>query len=79
MTMARIWRLLVVVSLGVLLVACGAKAWEQDPMVQAARRACKDVSEVEHYACIEHHAVKDLNPDICHLLGIAVDDLTAPW
>jgi len=72
--MTRIWRLLVVVSLGVLLVACGAKAWEQDPMVLAAKRACKDVGEVDRYACIERHAAEGLSPDVCRLLGIAVDD-----
>jgi Tol biopolymer transport system component len=72
--MAKIWRLLIVVSLAVLLVACAAKAWEQDPVVQAAKRACKGIDEGDRYTCIERHAVESLNPDVCHLLGIAVDD-----
>jgi hypothetical protein len=49
----------------------GARA---DPAVEAARRACAGLPEMERYACIERQAVQALNPEICRLAGIAIDD-----
>jgi len=45
-----------------------------DPAVQAARRACAHLPEAERYACIEQQAVQALEPEICTLVGIAIDD-----
>jgi hypothetical protein len=58
------------------LTACAARPLLQvdDPQVQAARRACQDTRDLERAPCIEQQAVAALNPDICRLLGIAVDD-----
>jgi len=58
-----------------LLAACGPAAWEQDPAVQVARKACKQLDEGHRYACVERHAVESLNPDVCRLAGIWVDDM----
>jgi hypothetical protein len=54
-----------------LLAACTSQSWKRDPEVQAARRACKGLD----YDCIERHAVESLNPDVCHLAGIWIDDM----
>ncbi len=58
------------------LTACAARPLLQvdDPQVQAARQACQDTRDLERAPCIEQQAVAALNPDICRLLGIAVDD-----
>jgi len=61
---------LLILVLALLLVACGPEAWEQDPEVRAARAACG-----KEYDCIERHAVETLNPDVCRLAGIAIDDM----
>jgi hypothetical protein len=61
--------------LGLVLVACGPEAWERDPGVQAAKKACQGLDEGERYACIERHAVETLNPDACRLAGIWIDDM----
>lgn len=45
-----------------------------DPAVQAARRACAHLPQTERYACIEEQAVRALDPEICRLAGIAIDD-----
>ena len=66
---------LLLISLAALLTACGPEAWERDPQVQAAKAACKGLGGWEDYACIERHAVETLNPDICRLAGIAIDDM----
>jgi len=58
-----------------LLAACSDdSAWRNDPVVQAAREACKSPSGVD-YDCIERQAVTTLNPDICRLAGIGIDDM----
>ena len=57
------------------LTACGPETWEQDPTVQAAKAACKSLDEGERYDCVERHAVESLNPDICRLAGIWIDDM----
>ncbi len=57
------------------LAACEPATWKQDPSVQAAKRACKGLDEGERYDCVEHHAVESLNPDICRLAGIWIDDM----
>jgi hypothetical protein len=65
----------VVVLLALLLTACGPRAWEHDPDVQAARAACKGSGKGLNYDCVERHAVETLNPDVCHLAGIWIDDM----
>ena len=67
--------MLVLVSLAALLAACGAEAWERDPQVQAAKRACKQLGKAADYDCVERHAVESLNPDVCRLAGIWIDDM----
>ena len=57
------------------LAACAPQPWKQDPDVQAAKRACTQPAEGERYACIERHAVDSLNPDVCRLAGMWVDDM----
>lgn len=66
---------LILAGLALLLAACGPEAWEQDPDVQATKQACKRLDEGERYACIERHAVESLNPDVCRLAGIWIDDM----
>jgi hypothetical protein len=61
-------------ALVLFLAACGAPSWRQDPAVRAARSACKGVDEPARFACIESHAVGALNPDVCRLAGIYIDD-----
>jgi len=58
-----------------LLVACAQQSWKQDPDVQAARRDCDGLEQEKQYACIERHAVDSLNPDVCRLVGIWIDDM----
>ena len=58
-----------------LLTACGAEPWEQDPDVQAAKAACKRAGKGWDYPCIERHAVESLDPDVCRLAGIWIDDM----
>jgi hypothetical protein len=59
----------------ILLAGCAPQPWKQNPDVQAAKRDCADLPQGEHYACIERHAVASLNPEVCHLAGIWVDDM----
>jgi Tol biopolymer transport system component len=66
---------LLALLLALALVACCPEAWERDPQVQKAKRACKELDEGERYACIERHAVETLNPDVCRLAGIWIDDM----
>jgi hypothetical protein len=68
--------LLVSIALALLLAGCaplqpGARP---DPAVQAARRACASLPEAERYGCIEQQAVQALDPEICRLAGVAIDD-----
>jgi hypothetical protein len=53
------------------LTSCKAAAWERDPDVRMAKRACKGLD----YTCVERHAVESLNPDVCRLAGIWIDDM----
>lgn len=71
----RTWCVLLLISLAALLAACGAEAWERDPQVQAARRACRQLGKAADYDCVERYAVETLNPDICRLAGIWIDDM----
>jgi hypothetical protein len=73
---ARLSMTLVAALTALVLAACVARPPLQvkDPQVQAARQACKDVSDPDLLACVEQQAVAALNPDVCRLLGIAVDD-----
>jgi len=59
--------------LGAVLAACTRSLWQNDPAVEAARKACQSASGID-YNCVERQAVNAMNPDICRLLGIAVDD-----
>ncbi|MGD9317273.1 MAG: hypothetical protein PVG56_10595 [Anaerolineae bacterium] len=57
------------------LAACGPEQWTQDPAVQAAKKACRGLGEGERYDCIERHAVETINPDVCRLVGMWIDDM----
>jgi hypothetical protein len=63
------------VVLFTLLTTCAPKPWERDPDVQAAKRACKGLPEGDQYACVEDRAVETLNPDVCRLAGMWIDDM----
>jgi hypothetical protein len=68
-------QILIVFALVWILAGCtGASAWRNDPTVLAARDACKSGSGVD-YNCIEGQAVTALNPEICRLAGIGIDDM----
>ena len=73
---SRLSMTLVAVLAVILLAACSARPPLQvnDPQVQAARRACRGLPQGQRYICIEQQAIAALNPDVCRLLGIAVDD-----
>jgi hypothetical protein len=71
---ARLVWLLAGLVLALLAVACEAPDWETDPDVQAARVACAGLKKAEHFGCVEREAVGSLNPDVCRLAGIALDD-----
>ena len=70
--MRLLWFNLLVLLL--LLAGCAPQPWKQDPDVQVAKQDCAGVPEGEHYACIERQAVMSLNPEICHLASMWVDD-----
>jgi hypothetical protein len=57
-----------------LLVGCAPQPWKQDPDVQVAKQDCAGLPQGEHYACIERHAVTSLNPEVCRLASVWVDD-----
>ena len=59
---------------GMLLATCLGPAWKRDPDVQAVKAACLSLPKAEQFACIEREAVARLNPDVCRLAGIAIDD-----
>ncbi len=61
--------------LALLLTTCASQPWRQDPDVQAAKRDCAGLPQGERYACIERHAMDSLNPDVCRLAGMGVDDM----
>lgn len=56
------------------LAACSSETWRRDPAVVAAQNACRTPSGMD-YDCVEGAAVADLNPDICRLVGIYIDDM----
>ena len=58
----------------VLLVGCAPQPWKQDPDVQAAKQDCAGLPQGEHYVCIERHAVTSLDPEVCRLASVWVDD-----
>jgi hypothetical protein len=58
----------------VLLAGCVPQPWKQDPDVQVAKQDCAGLPQGEHYACIERHAVTSLNPEVCRLASVWVDD-----
>lgn len=58
-----------------LLATCAPQPWKQDLEVQAAKRDCIGLTEEKRYACIEHHAAATLNPNVCRLAGMWVDDM----
>ena len=66
--------LLFLLVTGVLAACSDDSAWRNDPTVLAAREACKSQSGVD-YDCIERQALTALNPDICRLAGIGIDDM----
>jgi hypothetical protein len=67
---------LVSIALALLLAGCLSPrlAAKADPAVQAARRACASLPETERYPCIEQQAVQALEPEVCRLAGMAIDD-----
>src|SRR3989304_9274308 len=54
----------------VVLAACSTSTWRQDPAVEAARDTCGEDNN-----CYEREAVAHLNPQICRLVGIYIDDM----
>jgi hypothetical protein len=70
--MRYLWLSLLVLL--VLLASCAPQLWKQDPDVQAAKQDCAGLPQGEHYACIERHAVTSLNPEVCRLASVWVDD-----
>jgi hypothetical protein len=66
---------LLAILLAFVLATCGPEAWERDPEILAVKAVCKGLEEGERYDCIERHAMESLNPDICRLAGIWIDDM----
>ena len=66
--------IVLVLFLGMLVACTDDSAWRNDPIVLAARDACKSGSGVD-YNCIVGQAVTALNPEICRLAGIGIDDM----
>jgi len=56
------------------LAACTDSTWRHDPSVEAASNACRSQSGVD-YDCVEQAAIAALNPEICRLVGISIDDM----
>jgi hypothetical protein len=76
--MDSVWRLtrgLLALAGLLFLAACASLGWKRDPEVRAAKRACQGLGEAERYTCVERHAVEKLDPDICRLTGIWIDDM----
>ena len=64
------------IVLAVLLTACTPLPASGDTSeLSAARSACTGLPDPERTQCIVDRATQALNPDICSLLGIAVDDM----
>ncbi len=66
--------IVLVLFLGILAACTDDSSWRNDPTIVAARDACKSGSGVD-YNCIEGQAVTALNPEICRLAGIGIDDM----
>jgi hypothetical protein len=64
-------------GLAVVLLATGCQgpAWESDPDVKAVRIACAGLRKTDHYDCVEREAIIRLNPEVCRLANIALNDL----
>jgi hypothetical protein len=45
------------------------------PELATARLACAGLPDMERTQCVVDRATEALNPEICRLLGIAVDDM----
>jgi hypothetical protein len=69
------FRLIGLLMVVLLLATCAPQSWRQNPDVQAANLDCAGLPQGECYACIERHAVESLNPDVCRLAGMWVDDM----
>jgi hypothetical protein len=66
---------LLLLLVSAVLAACtDDSAGRNDPVVEAARNACRTQSGVD-YDCVEQAAIAALNPDICRLAGISIDDM----
>jgi hypothetical protein len=66
---------LLLLLVSAVLAACtDDSAGRNDPVVEAARNACRTQSGVD-YDCVEQAAIAALNPDICRLVGISIDDM----
>jgi hypothetical protein len=64
------------IVLAVLLTACAPLPEPGDTSdLSAARSACAGLPDPERTQCVIDRATQALNPDICSLLGIAVDDM----
>ncbi len=75
MRTSKLRDLLVAFGLLLPLAACRPEAWKQDADVRAAKADCAGLAEPQRYTCLERHAVASLNPDVCRLVGIWVDDM----
>jgi hypothetical protein len=64
----------VIFAFCLLLAGCRGEAWQADPAIIAAREACKGLSDIEQYSCLEQQALAAFNPEICRLAGIWIDD-----
>jgi len=67
-------RRLAVACLLLTLTGCAPRSWKHDAAVQAARSACAGLDEMARQSCIQFHAVGTLNPEVCRLAGMWVDD-----
>lgn len=67
---------ILILAAGLVAVAACARPLllSSDPDLEAARRACQNVPASDRFVCVEQQAVVTLNPEVCRLLGIAVDD-----
>jgi hypothetical protein len=71
---ARVAGRLLILTLSLLVIPGCGPVWEDDADVKGARIACAGLRKAEHNECVEREAVARINPDVCHLAGIAVDD-----
>ena len=65
----------ILILLAVVLAACAPVAAPgNDPALAAVRRACADLPDRGREQCIVDQAAQALNPEICRLLNIYIDD-----